>query len=158
MPGLLEGYEQSWTAGVKDPSWGTEIEVRKVNWGTPQIPGRETLSLEIPEQGRNKTKAGEVKDWDREQFQNTQEGHEDLNAWRYVTRGVTWLPSSWPHVLRSHCPPSVPPVCQSVLSWELWVCMCSDNSSQGWFLCQQAPSLKGPFPDSTPQLLCILEP
>lgn len=29
----------------------------------------------------------------------------------------------------------------------------SDNSSQGWFLCQQAPSLKGPLPDSTPVTL-----
>ena len=58
-PGLLEGYEQSCTAGVKDPCWGTEIEVRKGNWGTPQTPGWETLSLEISEQGSNKSRGGE---------------------------------------------------------------------------------------------------
>ena len=157
MPGLLEGYEQSWMAGVKDPSWGTEIEVRKVNWEHLRYQAGRLCLWRFLSRVETKQKQGRGRTETGNSFKTPKK------AMRTWTLGGMWPegwpgPSSWPHVLRPHCPPSVPPVCQSVLSWELWVCICSDNSSQGWFLCQQAPSLKGPFPDSTPQLLCILEP
>lgn len=117
MPGLSEGYKHTWLAGVKDPSWGTEIKGQKGQlWKASNTRLGDCESLETSEQGDDKTKAGEGKDWDWEQLLNTQEAMRTWTLLRCVTREVIQplLPTC---VLRPHCPPSVHPICQLVLSW-----------------------------------------